>query len=249
MRYAFAGDRNIALKILEFLIDKGFKPLALFVCDESKATHHNELVEKASLDSKFVFYGNDFKKNLDLIKSLNLDYIIGIHFPYIIPNEFLFTPKIGVINLHPAYLPYNKGWHTPSWAIIDGSKYGATLHFMDQTLDTGDIIHQLDIKPQLTDTADSLYKKVLDLEFQVFKEAFSELISLNPKRTKQIENGTSYSKKDLSKAQEIKIDQFYTGLEIINKLRGLTTNNVKESAYFLNEVGKKIHITINLSED
>src|SRR5690606_40574828 len=65
---------------------------------------------------EYIFEGNDFKndENFSKLKELNLDYIIGIHFPYIIPTEVLKIPKTGFLNLHPAYLPYNKGWNTPS---------------------------------------------------------------------------------------------------------------------------------------
>ncbi len=249
MKYAFAGDRNLSVQILDFLLVKGYKPLALLVSDASKATHKDILIEKANLDKEFVFVGNEFKHNLDKLQSLDLDYIIGIHFPYIIPVEVLHIPRVGVVNLHPAFLPFNKGWNTPSWAILDNTEYGATLHFMEETLDTGAIIHQIELAPALTDTADSLYKKVIELEYIVFKEAFEDLVSLQPRRTKQIEKGTSYSKKDLIKIQEIELDRKYSGLEIINKLRALTTNNIQESSFFINENGEKIHITINLVKD
>ena len=77
-----------------------------------------------------------------MLEQLSLDYIICVHFPYIVPREILSIPKYGVTNLHPAYLPYNLGWHTPSWAILENTPIGATLHYMDECVDTGDIIHQ-----------------------------------------------------------------------------------------------------------
>ena len=92
-----------------------------------------------------------------------------------ISKEVLIIPKIGFLNLHPSFLPYNKGWNTPSWAILDKTPYGATLHFMDQTLDEGDIIHQKRIDVLTVDTANNLYKKILKLEEEVFFEAFDEL--------------------------------------------------------------------------
>jgi methionyl-tRNA formyltransferase len=249
MRYAFAGDRDISVQILDFLINSGFKPEALFVSEEPTATHKDLLIKKANLENRLVFVGNEFKNNLDLLNSLNLDYIIGIHFPYIIPIDVLNIPNVGVINLHPSYLPYNKGWHTASWAILDNSKLGATLHFMEETLDTGDIIHQIELMPKLNDTADSLYKKVLELEYIVFKEAFNEIVSLKPKRVKQLEIGTSHSKKDLAKIQEIELYKKYSGLEILNRLRALTTSNINEASFFINENGEKVYITLNLVKD
>lgn len=234
MKYAFAGDRAISVNILRFLILRGFAPSALLVSETTEASHASDLIGLAQIDNKYVFKGNAFKKSESLkkLEELNLDYIIGIHFPYIIPKSVLEIPKIGVLNLHPAYLPYNKGWHTPSWAIIEGKPYGATLHFMEEALDKGNIIHQKKLQVLPEDTADSLYQKALKLEEEVFFESFDKLVSLNPKSEIQSENGTSHLRKDLKSIQKIELNKTYTGEEILNKLRALTTNSISEAAYF-----------------
>jgi methionyl-tRNA formyltransferase len=249
MRYVFAGDRAISCEILKFLIGKNQKPLALFVSDIGKATHDKALIQLSGLDDEFIFRGNDFKseKCIELLESLNLDYLIGIHFPYIVPSAIINMPKVGVLNLHPAFLPYNKGWHTPSWAIIDNSPYGATLHFMSDALDEGDIIHQKKLEVSFSDTANTLYKKALKLEKEVFYEAYEDLLSLNPKRIKQIGIGSSHLKNDLKYLQEIDLNTNVNILEFINKLRALTTNNINEAATITIE-GKKIALQINFEE-
>lgn len=250
MRYVFAGDRAVSVEILKFIVSKGYKPLALFVSSDLKQTHANELVKIAGLKSNLVFKGKEANEKgvVDLLNSLDLDYIIGIHFPYIISEDLLSVPKVGFLNLHPAYLPYNKGWHTPSWAIIEGTSYGATLHFMSEKLDAGDIIYQEKVEVTKGDTANSLYQKVLEKEFEVFEKSFETLLSLNPTRIKQLEQGTSHVKNDLKAIQEIDLNKNYKGEELINLLRGLTTNNIEESAYFV-EAGKKYYIKVNIIED
>lgn len=246
MKYVFAGDRQISCDILEFLIDKGFKPEALLVSKGKNATHSQQLINISGLSLDNIIYGSEFKseKNIKKLIDLDVDYIFGIHFPYIIPNIVLEIPKIGFLNLHPAYLPFNKGWHTPSWAIIEEKPYGATLHFMSEALDKGDIIHQKIIEIELDDTANSLYQKVLKLEFEVFKEAFEDLKSLNPKRVRQIEDGTEHSKKNLDDVRELSLDDIKSVGSILDKLRALTTNNVSELAYFHKE-NKKIGVKVS----
>lgn len=250
MRYVFAGDRNLSIEILSFIISRGFKPLALFVSSDLQQTHAIELINISGLSSELIFKGKEVNESstINRLKALNLDYIIGIHFPYIISNELLAVPKVGFLNLHPAYLPYNKGWHTPSWAIIEGTPYGATLHFMSEELDAGDIIYQEIVEVTKSDTANTLYKKVLQKEFQVFKKSFEQLVTLNPTRQKQTEKGTTHVKNDLSTIQNIDVNKSYKGKELINLLRGLTTNNINESAYFIDN-GKKYHIQVNIIED
>jgi methionyl-tRNA formyltransferase len=149
--------------------------------------------------------------------------------------------------LHPAYLPYNKGWHTPSWAILDKTPYGATLHFMEEALDEGDIIHQKKLQILPHDTANNLYQRVLELEAEVFYEAFEALLSLKPKRKKQNERGTSHVKRDFHKLQQIDLNKECHPVEFIDKLRALTTNKESESAYFIKD-GKKIGIQVKLFE-
>jgi len=249
MRYAFAGDRLISCQILEFIISKGYKPLSLLVSNKDVNTHAESLINISGLAKEFVYWGNEFNQEDAIIKlkNLNLDYIIGIHFPQIIPKKVLKIPSIGFINLHPAYLPFNKGWHTPSWAILDKTKYGATLHFMDEKLDEGDIIHQKELLFESKDTANTLYSKVLKLEKEVFYEAFDDLISLSPQRIKQSGRGTSHIKKNIENVRKIDLETIEISSVLIDKLKALTTNNWNESAFFL-ENGKKIGIQIILKE-
>lgn len=246
MKYAFAGDRQISCDILKKLIVEGFNPSALIVSSGKNETHANKLIAISGLDKDKILYGNEIKKSkgVNLLKSLSLDYILGIHFPYIIPTTILDIPKIGFLNLHPAYLPYNKGWHTPSWAIIDNTPYGATLHFMTEKLDEGAIVHQLKIEVEKTDTANSLYNKVLKLEKKVFFEALPNLVSLNPRKIKQVGKGTSHSKKDLSKIQEIDLNEYILTSKLLDKLRALRTNNPSELPFFMDR-GKRIGIKID----
>lgn len=249
MKYGFAGDRLISVNILNFLIDKGYRPSFLVINENKESSHRNELIEISKLESIDIYDINFLNKdNNNFLASYNVDYIFGIHFPNIISDALLSIPKVGFLNLHPAYLPYNKGWHTPSWAIIDKTKYGATLHFMSKDLDAGDIIAQkeIEVKPNLT--ANELYKSVLEVEEQLFKESFANLLTLKPNRTKQIENGTSYNKRDLAKVQKIDLDDKIFPTELIDKLRALTTNNIDEAAYFIIDE-KKYRVQVNIVPD
>jgi methionyl-tRNA formyltransferase len=171
------------------------------------------------------------------LAELRLDYVVGVHFPYVVPPEVLALPRGGVLNLHPALLPYNRGWHTPSWAILDGTPVGATLHFMDSGVDTGDIVHQreLDVRPD--DTANSLYARLLDLEVDVFRAAWPALAAGRHTRTPQGPGGTTHRKSDLHHpaVQRIELDEPTTARALLDRLRALTTNDPAEAAYF--EVG------------
>ena len=143
-RIVFGGDREIALRVLRFLLRHNIEPLALLVSDTKTASHAGDLHRLCKyLADDHVLEGGAFRSEpgTKLLKKLKPDYIVCVHFPYVFPQEVLDIPKYGVINLHPAYLPWNRGWHTPVWAIWEKTPYGATLHFMSEEIDAGDIIH------------------------------------------------------------------------------------------------------------
>jgi methionyl-tRNA formyltransferase len=251
MRYIFAGDRDIAVWVLESLIKKGHYPLALLVSDPKVASHAGELIRLSGLPPENIFSGKDFLQddNRSVLEALEADYIFGIHFPYLIPQSIIDIPKHGFLNLHPAYLPYNKGWHTPSWAIMENTPIGATLHFMAEELDAGDIIYQKKIDILPGDTANSLYARLKKLELEVFNEALPDIVSFTYARKQQQGAGTAHKKRDLLSPaiRQLDPDMTCTAQELILKLRGLTTNSIHEAAYYVVD-GKKYFIQVTITE-
>ena len=185
---AFGGDRALSVRVLEFLLSAGCVPRCLLLPEPGKASHDVELAavfRKAG--GSQIHRGREIfsARALQCLRDAELDYIVLVHLQLMIPPEMLAVPRHGVLNLHPAYLPHNRGWHTPSWAILDGTPFGATLHFLDERIDCGDIVHQRQLDVEPADTADSLYRKALDLEFEVFREAWPALAARTYQRRPQ----------------------------------------------------------------
>jgi len=251
-RIVFAGNRDIAVKVLKFINSQGVKPLAIIVPEDDVSTLSQKMIKLCPhLDDDYILKGEKFKaeSSKKILKKLDIDYIISVHFPYIYPPEILNIPKHGVVNLHPAGLPYNRGWHTPTWAIYDETPFGATLHFMDKNIDTGDIIlqKQLDILPD--DIADKLYQRVLDLELEIFKEAWPSLVNYSYTRKSQPKDiGTSHKKQDIKKIQQINLEENVKAEDLIKQLRALTTSNIKEAAYF-KKGGEKYRLQISIQKE
>ncbi len=248
MKYVFAGDRDISVAVLDLLIGAGHRPSALLVSDKDRATHDEELIRISGLPPELIFRGKAFRdpSSLDCLRSLALDYIIGIHFPYIVPKVVLDIPRLGFLNLHPAYLPFNKGWHTPSWGILENTPIGATLHYMSEELDQGDLIHQKRCNIHPEDTAHSLYARLKALELETFAEALPWLVSLKPPRKPQEGQGTKHIQKDLKAVQEIKLADALTWEKALDQLRGLTTNQVEEASFFVKD-GKRYFVQVTIS--
>lgn len=252
MNYVFAGNRDIAVWIIEFMTNKGYFPSAILLT-ENKSEEAKKIIRLSKLDKKMIFIGNP-NRNVNLVSvitALNPDYIIGIHYPYLIKDELLNTPKKAFINLHPAYLPFNRGWHTPSWAILENTPIGATLHEMSKELDMGDIINRKKIKIKNQDTANSLYKRLKKLEFDVFKESFDSIVNNSYKKIKQTKDeGSSHKKIDLLNKEitYLNVNGTYLLDDLLTRLRALTTNDVSEACFFTKD-NKKYRIQINITEE
>ncbi|GAA0512380.1 Methionyl-tRNA formyltransferase [Halorubrum aquaticum] len=245
----FAGDRKIAVNVLRYLLDSDVRVSGLCLPNIGSASHDEQLIKLCNhLDDDRIFRGTEFKSesNKKRLERIIPDYMISVHFQHFIPKEILEIPIHGVVNLHPAYLPYNRGWHTPSWAILDQTPYGATLHFMEEEIDAGDIIarKRIEIKPE--DTANTLYQKALTAEFELFKQSWPDLAEFNYTTSPQSETeATTHTRDELKKIQKLNLEQSVKTEELIKKIRALTTNKIEEAAYYEKE-NKKYYIQVDI---
>lgn len=74
------------------------------------------------------------------------------------------------------------------------------------------------------------------------------MAALRPKSANQTSKGTSHSKKELKEIQEIKLEENYSGKEIINRLRGLSTNKIEEGAYFIVN-GERYYLQLSILKE
>lgn len=88
------------------------------------------------------------------------DILISAFFPQILKNETINIPKIGVLNLHPGLLPEFKGAMSYLHVLEQKKKKaGVTIHWMDEGIDTGEIISQKSFKIKNYDTQETIMVK------------------------------------------------------------------------------------------
>lgn len=93
-------------------------------------------------------------------------------FMRIMSPEFIKHYKGRIINIHPAILPAFPGLHSQRQAVEYGVKYsGCTVHFVDEGVDTGPIILQAIVEVKDDDTEESLSKRILKQEHQIYPKA------------------------------------------------------------------------------
>ena len=102
------------------------------------------------------------------------------------------------INLHISYLPYNRGADPNFWSFIDGTPKGISIHYLDEGVDTGDIIVQKEISFDSLDseTLTSSYQK-LHVEIQnLFFQHWDLIKNQKCDRTPQVGTETTHKVKD-----------------------------------------------------
>jgi len=113
--------------------------------------HEYKMIHENDITYKFLEYF--------MIES-NTDVLITHAFMHILPKEVFSSPKYGSINIHPSLLPKYKGPSPHYWVIKNKEKLtGLTCHYIDEGIDTGHIIYQVEIPIEENETIDTLLKK------------------------------------------------------------------------------------------
>ncbi len=108
------------------------------------------------------------------LETLNIDIIIN-QSQNIVKKELLDIPKIGVLNRHNALLPKNRGRLTPFWVMYNGDvETGVSIHFVEEGIDSGDIVVQKKYKVTKNDNFNSLVKK----NYKIASKAMIEAIDI-----------------------------------------------------------------------
>jgi len=151
------------------------------------------------------------------------DIIVTCAYGQILPNEILNYPKYGCINVHASLLPKYRGGAPIQRCIMNGEvKTGITIMYMNEGMDTGDIIEKRELIIDPNDNYDSLSKKLSKLGTELLKDVLPTIINKNNKRIIQNNEEATYA--SIIKREDEIIDFNKTSFEINNKIRGLSSN-------------------------
>jgi methionyl-tRNA formyltransferase len=140
--------------------------------------------------------------------------------PFLLKGPVVAIPALGWLNLHPGYLPYNRGKHPNFWCLVDETPCGAALHFVDPGVDTGPVIARARIETCWEDTGESVHRKCREQAVQLFKDNFDAVIKGSAKPVPQAMNdGTAHRAADIEPASEIDLDKTYTARHLLNMIR------------------------------
>lgn len=175
-------------------------------------------------DHHFVFIKDqDIDFENDSFNLSTYKIIFSLHCRKIFPKWIIENVKC--INIHPGYNPYNRGMFPHVWSIINGLPAGATIHEMDEGIDTGPIISQREVPVTPHDTSETLYNRVLEAELSLLTLNLGDILTGNY-TTKKPEKGNYNSLADFKRLCEIDPSEHS---KTINLLRALTHGEYKNA--------------------
>ena len=174
---------------------------------------------------------NEFK---DLIRSLEPDIACVVAYGKILPKSFLKIPRLGCINVHGSLLPKYRGAAPIQWAVLNGDKVtGITTMYMDEKMDTGDMILKQEVEIGDDETTGELWDRLKVIGADLLVETLKQIEDGTAPREKQ---GDDFSIAPMLDKEMSKIDWTKKASEIKNLIRGL--NPIMGGV--VNFAGKKI---------
>lgn len=193
LKVAFAGSKKVGIECLKFLKNiKDIEIIAVYVPPKTKKVWWKDVIDEEEV-KKLGFKILPWEK----WNNLKADLVFSVFHSYLFKKNHLKNYKYGAINLHFAPLPDLRGCNLISWAIILGKKdYGVSLHYINEGIDSGDIIDVLRFPVDDNDTAFDLYNKAVKYGLELFKKTVPFII-------KEAKKGKKYPavKQDLKKGR------------------------------------------------
>ena len=228
MKIVFMGTPDFARDSLSAIYDAGHEiPAVITVPDKPKGRGMKlipcEVKEYAVEKNIKVYQPEKLRENkeiVDILKDINPDVICVVAYGKIIPKEILEIPKYGCVNVHPSLLPQYRGSAPIQWAILNGDKEtGVTTMYLDEGMDSGDIILQTKTPIDKDETSGELWDRLSKIGAELLVETLEKIENKTAPRIKQPKEFTLAPMLEKSQA---KIDwKSKTAEEIKNLVRGL----------------------------
>ena len=175
-----SGTGSNLKNLIKFSKTKISPILIKLIISSSKKAKGLKYSTQYNIEKKIVNFNNNFSENkiLDYINKKNIKFVCLAGFMKVLSKNFIKKFKGKIVNIHPSLLPKYKGLNTHKRALKNKEKFaGCTVHYVTTKLDSGKIILQKKVKIKKKDTVNSLKKKVLKKEHQLYPSAIRKIFS------------------------------------------------------------------------
>lgn len=220
MRIIFMGDGPWAIESLRRLVEEPVEIAAVVLRREPTDP---KLAETARHLGLRVLQPHSIKDpdTISELASLEADLGLSVSYDQILSPAVLATARRGYVNFHAGKLPFYRGRSVLNWALINGeTEIGVTAHYVDEGIDTGDIILQRTFPVGWTDT----FAEVLDMAVAEIQTLVVETVDLflagEPRRRSQRGDTGSYFPR--RREGDEWLDWSASSRDLYNKIRAIT---------------------------
>jgi methionyl-tRNA formyltransferase len=204
MRIVFIGTGEIGVPVLRSLLQSEEHELVGVVTQPDKPAGREQRIEappiKAALAGSAlpIFQPARIKREEAVaeIRALTPDVIVVMAYGQILPRSVLEIPRVACLNLHASLLPRHRGAAPIQAAIVAGDREsGITVMYMDEGLDTGDILLQSRLEVTRDETGGSLHDRLAQIAPAALDQALTHLQKGNAPRIPQDSSVATYAPK------------------------------------------------------
>ena len=225
MKIVFMGTPDFAATVLKQLLALRHDVVLVVSQPDRPVGRKKELMQTpvkavATKNGIPVFAPEKIRTDYQAIIDAAPDLIITAAYGQIIPKVLIDLPRLGCVNVHASLLPKYRGGAPIHQAIIDGeAKTGVTIMYMDVTMDTGDIISQVEVPIGQDDDVGTMFFKLGSVGSKLLVETLPSIESGTNERHVQDHAKATYAHN--IKRENERIDWMKTAQEVHNKIRGL----------------------------
>lgn len=199
LKILFMGTPDFAQESLKSIYDAGFEIIGVVTNPDKPKGRGMKLayspLKEYALEKNLKIYQPIKIKNntefLDEIKTLAPDVICVVAYGKILPKEILEIPKLGCINVHGSLLPKYRGAAPIQWAVLNGDKTtGITTMYMNEGMDTGDMILKEEVEIGPEETTGDLWQKLSKIGGEILVKTLKLIEEGKAPREKQTEEAT-----------------------------------------------------------
>lgn len=178
-----------------------------------------ELIADVMDDDDEVMIANPSMQKLVYIGAGQTYFIISFNYKYIIPKSIIDKMPGRIINIHTSYLPYNRGAYPNFFSWLHDTPKGVTIHYIDEGIDTGDIIVQRLAYFNTDDlTLKTTYDFLIDKAVRLFKEYWRFIKKNKTYRIPQNPSlATYHTKKDFDRYKHLLTKEWDTPVCYIDR--------------------------------
>lgn len=243
------GTPDFAVPCLKALVESNHTVQAVFTQPDKPRGRGNKFIptpiKKYALECDIPVYqptslrkGDDAEKSLNVLKELNPDLIVVVAYGQILPSSILELPKYKCINIHASLLPKYRGAGPIQRCILEGETVtGVTSMYMEEGLDTGDMLIKEEVQIGENMIADELHDALSEIGARVLLKTIQAIEDGSLTRTSQNDSQSTYAKMITKEMSHLDFSK--SAQDVHNTIRGITgftTLNGKRLKVYRSEI-------------